>query len=499
MRILVIAARNLGRHPGKTALLGAIMAAGTFLATVAAGAVIGADRGLRESLIDCLTGEWTVFPAKPDGQGVFGNEVPIVSEYSVMPTLEGYEVLAARLRADPTVERWVPVAGTGAVLQLEGTNAPVFCFGTDAHKYFECLDGLKLVEGGLPPADKRWIMLNQELLHNLEGSLGRKLAMGEALQLSVFSNKGFKLRPVSLEGVFAYPATNKTLDRVVLCDPTTVRSLAGYTLGYGNAMTSAPGATGSEGTRAASMAADDLDTLFSAPLDQIGSEAMKSGPIALPTSGILAEVERVLADTTERDALALTDDTAWNFVILRLARGKRIATALRSVISSGGQHRLADWRSAAGLSMQTAFVLQAALIGGVGFLLAGISLVTMNGLMIAVAERQNEIGTMRAIGARRRFVVGILAAEATMLAVASAAVGSTAASAFCFALEAAGGAPLGNELLASLFGGPRFAPPITPTSVGIGVGATLAMSLLALWPPLRQALSIQPAEAMSRV
>jgi len=497
VRILRFALLNLGRNKVRSLLIGAIMAAGTSVVVLSAGLMETSSERLESAYAGGLTGDFAVLPAAGAGSGLFGDETPIVSDYAVMPALEGYRELDAALSGVDGIAERVPALGTQAVLQSEGFNSQVFAFGADARAYFRALRGLRLVSGALPGVDERWVLLNAAKWREANGALGRELSIGETLQLSVFSNTGFKLRPVRLAGVFEYEAPASGFEKVVLCDPTTARSLSGFTLGYSR--TGAGEAPAGEATQKESpggMSADDLDDLFSgaAPAGSGGPEAA-GGEVSVVT-----DVEARLADSEAREELSLTDDSAWNYVILRAKDGasrSALRDAAREALAGlGTEYRLLGWRKAAGMSAQTVFILQAFLSGGLAFVMAGVALILMNSLFIAVIERTKEIGTMRALGARRSFVALEFAAEAGLLAVAAGLAGAVIGLMIMLAIRASGGIALENELLATLFGSRRLMPAIGPASAALAAGLVAAVAALSWIVPVRLASGIEPGRAM---
>ncbi len=497
MRILRFALLNLGRNKARSFLIGTIMAAGTAVVVLSAGLMETSGERLEAAYAGGLTGDFAVLPATGAGSGLFGDETPIVSDYAVMPALAGYRELNAALSTIDGLADRVPALGTQAVLQAEGFNSQVFAFGAEARDYFRALRGISLVSGALPGVDERWVLLNAAKWREANGALGRDLVIGETLQLSVFSNTGFKLRPVRFAGVFEYEAPSSVFEKVVLCDPTTARSLSGFTLGYSRAdiEESAAGEAASD-ENPGGMSADDLDDLFSdaAPVRSGGSEAGGGA------GSVLADVEARLADSEAREELTLTDDSAWNYVILRAKAGvsrRELRSALRTALSGfSAGYRLLGWKKAAGMSAQTVFILQAFLSGGLAFVMAGVALILMNSLFIAVIERTKEIGTMRALGALRSFVALEFAAEAGLLAVASGLAGAAIGLAIMLAIRASGGIALDNELLATLFGSRRLMPAIGPVSAALSAGLVAAVAALSWIVPVRLASGIEPGRAM---
>lgn len=128
----------------------------------------------------------------------------------------------------------------------------------------------------------------------------------------------------------------------------------------------------------------------------------------------------------------------------------------------------------------------AGVIGLATIALAAVSLViggigVANVMVIGVTERTQEIGLRRALGARRRDVLGQFLLEAAILSGAGGLIGVLLAALLDLAVS----------LLAP---GMSAMPP--PWVVGAGLVASLGTGLLAGWLPARRAAAVDPAEAL---
>lgn len=163
-------------------------------------------------------------------------------------------------------------------------------------------------------------------------------------------------------------------------------------------------------------------------------------------------------------------------VARRLGERYRVETATESA-----ERQAREVRS--GLSfLRTALLVFA----GVAVVVGGFLI--FNTFAITVAQRTAEFGLLRTLGASRRQLFGLVAAEALALGALGAAVG------------VAGGlvlAPLLNELLASAgLDLPNTGTVVRPRSIVVGLVVGIAVTLIAALVPARRATRISPLAAL---
>ena len=287
-----------------------------------------------------------------------------------------------------------------------------------------------------------------------------------------------------LAGIYKYVASNEALDRVVLADVTTVRSLADFTLGYETADSSARN--------------EDIDNAFD--MDNLFAENTDVQQ-DMETEFDLTGLESVLADTADRDSLVLTDNGAWNFILVKAEEGKEaeMINALNRGLASGETGaRVLSWRRAAGNAALAVFAVQSLFNIGMGFLVLGALLVIMNSFVISVFERTAEIGTMRSLGAQGGFIRKLFVTESLVLTMTSALAGIILGILLALLIENSS-LHLENPLLISLFGGTEIHTGITLSIVALHAGLALLVGALAWIYPVHLAIRVQPISAMNSV
>jgi ABC-type lipoprotein release transport system permease subunit len=157
--------------------------------------------------------------------------------------------------------------------------------------------------------------------------------------------------------------------------------------------------------------------------------------------------------------------------------------------------RVVSWQQAAGIIGQ--FVLMAKLVLYFAvFIIFVVALVIINNaMMMATLQRVREVGTMRAIGAQRSFVLGMVLVETLLLGLVFGAGGAAVGSGIMAALGKAG-IPAGNEALYFFFSGPRLYPSLSAGNLVAAFVIVLVVSAISTLYPAFLATRVSPLQAM---
>jgi putative ABC transport system permease protein len=168
----------------------------------------------------------------------------------------------------------------------------------------------------------------------------------------------------------------------------------------------------------------------------------------------------------------------------RAATEKAVAAALGSDYQVGG--------------LSTESTLLASLqVSQLGFAMFGVFALVTAGFIIAnsfrtvVAERRRDIGMLRAVGTRRRTIIGMFLAESLIQGVIGTAAGLAAGWLMAAGLMALM-APTFEAILHFHVGGPSFTASTWASSIALGVGVTVVAAII----PARAAGRVTPLEAM---
>lgn len=153
------------------------------------------------------------------------------------------------------------------------------------------------------------------------------------------------------------------------------------------------------------------------------------------------------------------------------------------------------WSSAAGFLGKFIDFFRLLLVAVVGAFAFFALIVVTIGMTIATLQRTTTIGTMRAIGAQRPFVMGMVMMETVMLALSFGVLGAGLGSLVVKYLHDTG-IPAFRDELYFFFSGPVLRPELTAAGIVLAVVVTLVVSVIAVIFPLVLATRIQPIVAM---
>ena len=122
-------------------------------------------------------------------------------------------------------------------------------------------------------------------------------------------------------------------------------------------------------------------------------------------------------------------------------------------------------------------------------------IIIMNTLVASVIARTGEIGTMRALGARKGFIWLMFLIETLTISIVFGLMGTLIGAAVIIALNAVG-VPATNTILQLLVGGPVLRPVVSASALGVSVLVFFMIGVIAHLYPVAVALRIPPIRAI---
>jgi ABC-type lipoprotein release transport system permease subunit len=203
----------------------------------------------------------------------------------------------------------------------------------------------------------------------------------------------------------------------------------------------------------------------------------------LPTTFDPSEVRRGLA---LNGAIKLKD-----FSQLERTRAELTAALEEAKLGT----KIVDWQEASGLVGQFVNITRGVLAFAIVIIFVVALVIINNSIIVGTFNRIQEIGTMRAIGAQRSFVLNLFLAETGITSVLGALTGTLAAVGLLVFLGRVG-IPATADIVTFLFSGPRLFPTLNwPIIVGTPLLLALMATLTSVYAA-RHAAKVQPVEAM---
>ncbi len=450
------------------ALIGSLVAFGTFLIVFGSIFATSAQIASRASIIGNFTGDLIVYSERSkDLPSPFAFNTPL-------PRIRDAEAVKAALKAMPEVQAFAPYAQNYGLIQAERggkkIDLPFIFYAVEPASYvgvFGMVDAYKGRFFGLEAdgsgAEQRGIMVSMHQNEQYLKNYGVSLSAGEPVTLLGITEGGANTFRSTLVSIFEPTHFTSVFDYINYMDSETYSALYNYS------------------------GVADLPESFTSGLDAAGTDedaifglASEPGIGTLDLSTLTTEA---LSGAT-MIAVRLRDHTAVDAVIARIEGMDGLGV------------KAARWDKASGFYAQIAAGLQAFIYLATALVFLVVALIFMNTLIINVTERTAEIGTMRAIGTDKSFVRSIFVVEALALNLTAALVGMAAAG---LALLAIGkdGLVLPEIVSQFLIGGGALPLRSSALPFVLALVVVALVSVLATVYPVRIATSVTPLKAMS--
>lgn len=329
-----------------------------------------------------------------------------------------------------------------------------------------------------------------------------RVAVGETLTLKTVARDGYvRKADVKVYGTFVFDglASSPQAGSVNLVDLVTFRELYGFMTPEREkeleAMREAAGVVDVARNDAEEQLFGGTRTIAeTATLDDSSDDAFARELV--PLQGTRAALTRARAGGY--DPKLLESGTVLNAAVM-IADQSRLGATLQAVQQAGKQAGLnieaIPGQQAAGILGQFVALMGFVLLAAILLILLVALIVTSNALVMATLGRISELGALRAIGARRRFVLGLVMMEAGAIGLLGGLIGVTVGVILLMILGNVG-IPATNDVMTFLFSGPRLYPSVAPPQVIVALVVVSFVSLAAGLYPAFIATRVSPREAM---
>ena len=513
MRLIYkIAVRNLLRHKRRSIGVGMVIFIGAFFMTLGNGAIVGMEKGMEFNIIKGLLGDISIMSAEIKDDNL-NNSLPDLT------SIERYEEVNKIISSQDDVHNLLFVLfGTAAMLDIsmeQGSSndlETINFWGVDFEKYREMYgDNIEIIEGEALKKGEKGILINTTLrdriftLHNVwllpeNGSVVKENLTSEALaaydnlrtrnDLVLMGITGTTTSTdvrVPVKGIFKYKQINELIGSINIIDSETARECLGY-------ITAADMITDlSEEDQKLLNTVDDEGNLFS---EDILSEndLSKSSTYNYDDNFKTNEKEKITADQ---------DKGAFTLGQVNIKQGgspeivsDRINLAFKEA-NLDKSVRAVPWRRSWAVVSGYAGIIGSGLMIFINCIFFAAILMIANTLSMAAMERTGEIGTMRVIGAQKRFTSGMFIAETSFLSFFFGGLGilSGVVAIIAFAVM---GIKTTSPYLQLAFGGSVFRPILEINGIITCIVQLAVLTILGLIYPVLVARRIKPIDAMKR-
>ena len=503
--IIKLALRNLKEHKSKTLIISMFILFGVAIVVMGNSFLESVNRGLEKDFRANITGDLaiSVIPEKGTIIDVFGvNSTNITTEVPQIPALNDLEKIEKILAETDGIKKQSKLISAQVILSKDAEidfsvlqdedkdlgimDLPIsMLFAGESGSFWELFPDLKMIEGHYPTPGSNEIIVDTRVIDGFKKSWDKSLGVGDDV---LMASMGGVIREAKVVGIFKPANEYSAMFQSVYCEPGLARSFA-------------------ELTYASSFHQEELDSvdlsISELSEDDLFGDDDFFGDLEEDTSilSTTTDFDDILGDTSLRDELNKTDDGAWQFVLAKLDNphaDKKLVAALNKRFKDEGVNALAmDWKKAAYSYSGT--------VEGIGFifnlliiiLAIVVFIIIMNTMVVSVIERTSEIGTMRAIGAEKKFVKKLFYSEAVILTSLSALAGIIFAF-ICMLIFNSFNIAITNSIAKMILGGGllHFSP--TPQIIITTIIVALLGSVISNQYPVKSALRITPIKALSK-
>ena len=506
--IIKLAVRNLKEHKSKTIIISMFILFGVAIVVMGNSFLESVNRGLEKDFRANVTGDLTitVTPEKGTTIDVFGVNSTNISDMTgstpkvgAIPDIERIEEILAETDG---IKKQSKMISAQVILSKDSEidfsvlnddekdvgvmDLPIsMLFAGEDGTYWELFSDLKMIDGTYPTPGTNEIIVDTRVVEGFVKTWDKELVVGDDVLMAGMDGK---IREAKVVGIFK-PANEYTaMFQSVYCEPALARAFADLT--YANSFSQELPDT--VDLSISSMTEDDF---FGGDDDFFGIDDDTS------ILGSTDDFDSILGDTSLRDELNKTDDGSWQYIQAKLDNphaDKKIVAALNKRFKEEGINAQAmDWKKAA--------LSYSGTVEGIGFifnlliiiLAVVVFIIIMNTMVVSVIERTSEIGTMRAIGAEKKFVKKLFYSEALILTSLSSIAGIIFAF-ICMLIFNSFNIALTNSIAKMILGGGllHFSP--TPKIIILTILVALIGSVLSNRYPVKSALRITPIKALSK-
>ncbi len=408
-----------------------------------------------------------------------------------------------KIAKEPELQRMIQENANNAqeiLLQLDGEKTALFRSKLGAFLSTTQTDVGQLLAQFLKMNDdnfdERYNFYYQQLVPSLQLY---KVRVGDTLTIKAYTRSGYvQSANLHVYGIFAFKGLEKSpqAGAMNMMDLVSFRELYGYlTADREKEIRELRSKSGAQ-----DIARENADAqLFGsvAPDDQKTGEAAAPS-LAEQLSQIAGSRERGQAQEAAYDPSQLEQGVVLNAAVF-LKDPQALDKTIRAIDSAAARDHIPlkalSWQKAAGITGQFAVLMRAVLYTAVIIIFLVALIIINNALVMATLERVREFGTLRAIGAQRRFIWIMLVLESIVTGLLFGLIGISLGSLFVSWLGRRG-VPAWNDIVTFFFSGPRLYPELSMPNLILALVIVLIVSVVSSTYPAWLAMRVSPRQAM---
>ncbi len=461
-----IAIGSLLKRKKRVAGIGLLVMFGTILIVFGQEFALTANRLSKDAIIDNLTGDFIIYSSRTKekpGPYTFSNP---------LTNIENVEEIKRVLSRYEEVEAYTAYSQNISIISVDGgtpAELPLIYTAVEPETYLDFFNNIKMVEGTFfgrgTGALQGGIILSEAQNDRYEEQYGVRFTVGEPITMYGLTSGGaVNAVKTKVQGIFVPLKYENSFDYINFMDAGTYSELYNFT---GVAAGSLPEAISD------SLSTDNEDDIFNLGLDE--------------------SFGRIDVETLQSTALS-----GYTMISVHLKKGVDTEAFLKKLEPDGETYgfKTAAWEEASGGLSRIAGALQGFIYAATALIFIIVALILMNTLIINIMERTAEIGTIRAIGAKKSFVTLMFLSETLVLNII-AGIAGIAVSAVLILIAGHFGIALPGPVSQFLIGGGRLYPELRLATVGQALVIIVVITVLATLYPLRVATRVTPLRAMS--
>ncbi len=445
------------------------------------------EQGVEATYVSSFTGDLIVRPSGNLQLSLFGDETPITGELTQLSRVIPYKELTDYVKAQKETDSVLGQVSGMAAMEYGSVRTATYLFGVNGDEYVNAMPSIKILEGQPYTEGQKGVMLCKNAVEKLGVSLG------QTVQFIVTDGPYVRIRAAPLTAIFEYEVYNSIFDRFAIVDADTVRSL----LDISDSVASEEIEIDSENT---TLLDQDLDFDFDSLFDEAGdTEALWDDEFFDEELELSAEPEPepVVPEIVEEPVYI--PSTSWNFLIIRLKPQENAEKVIKKLNryfkKNSWPVQATDWRHAAGSTCLYLYWMRIIFNIGITIILFAGFIIVNNTLVINVLDRTQEIGTMRALGTKKRFVSLQCMIETFIMTITSGIIGVLLGVWVCRLITKAH-IVLHNTFLIQLFGGDALNIFVTGPNVLKMFLLVILLGIVGWIYPVINAVKVSPVVAM---